>query len=371
MGVKHKVFYKTFRLPVILYLKLKFGYKREIAKDLPDNYIVLSNHTTDYDPLFVAASFKRQMYFVASEHITRWKKLYAFLRFAFAPIIRLKATVAGSTVVQILRKTKRGENVCVFAEGVRSWDGVTGNVLPSTGQLVKRAGCGLVTYRIIGGYHINPVWSNGPFRKGAVKGEVVGIYTAQQLKELSDDQVNEIIKRDLYVNAFEGENTFDGKNIAHGLERLIYLCPGCGAVDSLRSNDDKLECQSCKKSFTYENTGKLEGVPLKVFSDFQKSHAHRDIKEGKGYGLAKAFVYEIDKQSASLVTEGAFEITPDEISCGTLKVPSEQVGDMAIFGKDSIVFSCGNKYYEIKTEFPCSAYKILTYYKALKDRGGI
>lgn len=44
----------------------------ENAEGLPENYIVLSNHVTDYDPLLVGVSFPGQMYFVASEHITRW-----------------------------------------------------------------------------------------------------------------------------------------------------------------------------------------------------------------------------------------------------------------------------------------------------------
>lgn len=57
MSKKHIFFYKLVRPLVIAYLWLKFGYTFKVAKDLPDTYIVLSNHTTDYDPLFLAASF--------------------------------------------------------------------------------------------------------------------------------------------------------------------------------------------------------------------------------------------------------------------------------------------------------------------------
>lgn len=34
---------------------------------------------------------------------------------------------------------KKGENVCMFAEGVRTWDGVTCPIAETTGQMVKRA----------------------------------------------------------------------------------------------------------------------------------------------------------------------------------------------------------------------------------------
>ena len=42
---------------VILFLKLRFRFRYEKAKELPEKYIVLSNHATDYDMLLVAASF--------------------------------------------------------------------------------------------------------------------------------------------------------------------------------------------------------------------------------------------------------------------------------------------------------------------------
>jgi len=79
--MRHRVIYSLLRFPVKLFLKIKFGYKSKKAKDLPENYIVISNHTTDYDPIMVAMSFKRQMYYVASEHISDWGTAYKLLKF--------------------------------------------------------------------------------------------------------------------------------------------------------------------------------------------------------------------------------------------------------------------------------------------------
>ena len=117
---KHNFFYKLL-LPVVkVFVKVKFGYKWEKAKNLPENYIVLSNHVTDYDPLLVGVSFPKQMYFVASEHITRWGFAYNLLKYIMHPIIRYKGTVATATVIEILRKVRAGGSVAVFAEGVRT-----------------------------------------------------------------------------------------------------------------------------------------------------------------------------------------------------------------------------------------------------------
>ena len=171
MKKRHKIFYTLLSPLVKVYLKLKFNYSCKRGKELPENYIVLSNHATDYDPLFLGVSFPRQMYFVASEHITRFGVAYKLLKYVFAPIVRYKGTIAASTVIEIMRKTKRGGNVCVFAEGSRTWDGVTASIHPSTAKLVKAAGCGLVTFRLSGGYFTSPMWSGS---KNTRKGTMLG-----------------------------------------------------------------------------------------------------------------------------------------------------------------------------------------------------
>ncbi|MBQ3194863.1 MAG: 1-acyl-sn-glycerol-3-phosphate acyltransferase [Clostridia bacterium] len=366
MSIKHKLFYKTLRIPVIWYLKLKFSYSYKKAKNLPENYIVLSNHTTDFDPLFVAASFKNQMYFVASEHITRWKKLYAFLKFGFEPIIRYKATVAGSTVIQVLRKTKKGKNVCIFAEGVRSWDGVTAKILPSTGQLVKRAGCGLVTYKIAGGYMTSPVWATGGCRKGDVKGQVVNIYTKEDLAAMTEDEVNAVINRDLYESAEQRQQTegslYKGKAMAEGLEKLLYACPSCGIYDCLETKGDKLFCKACGKEYIYQSNGKLSDQSIKALADAQLTLAEKDVTAEIVYSVPSAEIYSVEKRSSQKIGEGSFSISPKTICCGSICIPTEEVGDMAIHGKNALVFCHGNHYYEVLVPSPYSAYKFLIYF---------
>ena len=200
---RHKFAYRLVMPFVRLFLKLKFGYKFDKPGELPENYIVLSNHTTDFDMLFVGAGMKRHMYFVGSEHISRWKS-YPLLKYFFSPITRRKGTVAASTVAEILRRTRKGENVCIFASGTRSWDGVTFPILPSTGKMVKSAGCGMVTYRLVGGYFTSPIWSEGSgTRKGYVKGSPVRVFTKEQVAAMSVDEINRIINEDLYEHAYE------------------------------------------------------------------------------------------------------------------------------------------------------------------------
>ena len=109
---RHSFFWWLLWAPVVLFLWLKFRYRAEKPKNLPDTYLVLANHCTDWDPLFVGAAFDRQMYFVASEHIARWGFAYKLISEFLAPIMRYKGSVAAVTVVETLRKIKAGGNVC-------------------------------------------------------------------------------------------------------------------------------------------------------------------------------------------------------------------------------------------------------------------
>ncbi len=288
---KHRLYWRLLRPIVTVFLRIKFGYRYEMAEDLPDKYIVLSNHTTDFDPLFVAASFRKQMYFVASEHITRWKRFFPIIDHLFAPIIRQKGTVAAATVIQALRKVKEGSNVCIFAEGVRSWDGVTGPILPSTGKVVKKAGCGLVTYKLTGGYFVSPNWSlTSNTRRGPIHGAPVGVYTAEQLAAMTVDEVNAIIRRDLYEDAYATQladpKPYKGKNLAEQLENLLFVCPTCGGRDTFHSHGNTVTCEACGQEIHYDEYAKLTGVSYETVRDlaaWQRQQVEQDVAAGMAY----------------------------------------------------------------------------------------
>jgi len=376
MNRKHRIYWKLIRPIGILFLKIKFGYRYEVAKDLPDNYIVLSNHTTDFDPIFVAASFPRQMYFIASEHITRWKRFYPILKHLFEPIIRQKGTVAAAAVIQALRKVKEGKSVCIFAEGVRSWDGLTGPILPSTGKVIKKAGCGLVTYKLTGGYFTSPNWSlTGNSRRGPVYGAPVGVYTAEQIAAMTVDEVNEIINRDLYEDAYATQladpKPYRGKNLAQGLENLLYLCPQCGKMDTFHSQGDSVTCQDCGYELHYDQYGMLTGGQYDTVRDLAawlRQQTEQDVAVGKPYTAGEGTLSSIKKQQETLLARGPIEMTPDTLRCGDVEVAVNDMVDMAITGRHAIVFMARKVYYEMIPGSGFNAIKFLYYYQSCKKQ---
>ena len=353
MNRKHRFFWNLLRPIVIVFLFLRFGYRFKRARNLPENYIVLSNHTTDWDPLFVGCSFRKQMYFVASEHIARWKFAYKLINFLLAPILRYKGTVAAGTVMDIFRKLRAGNNVAIFAEGSRSWDGVTGPILPSTGKTVKSAKCGLVTYKLTGGYFVSPRWGEG-LRRGHLRGEVVHIYTKEELAAMTVDEINEIICRDLYEDAYarqeQDPKPYRGKNPAQRMESLIYICPFCGAHETLISEKDTVFCSACGKCFTYDRYGFLHGTEQKTVKEllaYQKQQTARDAQENKTYYAQDGVLKKVANHIESFVAEGVVSLNKDGLSCGDVTIPVSDILDLTIHGKRGVVFSTAREYYEL------------------------
>lgn len=370
---RHLVFWHLLRPLVAVFLRIKFGYTFKKAKNLPENYIVLSNHVTDFDPLFVGVSFRRQMYLVASEHISRWRVAYPLLKYAFAPIIRHKGSIAASTVMEIMRATKKGKSVCIFAEGVRTWDGITGPILPSTAALVKAAKCGLVTYKITGGYFVSPNWSQGGTRRGPISGAPVHVFTKEQIAKMSEEEIYEIITTDLYEDAYERQlaapKQYKGKRIAEKLENLLFLCPFCGKHDTLKSVKDTVTCTDCGNSFQYDTYGMLHGIPHKTVREaalWQQQQVEADCRNDATYTASNARISCIDKGEASVIAEGPLSLTETALLCGDVNIATADIPDLAIHGRHELVFTANEKYYEIHIPNGGNALKFLLFFRECK-----
>ena len=223
--------------------------------------LLIPNHVTAWDPLLVAMSLrKKQVYYVASEHIFRRGFVSRLLMWLFAPIARPKGSSGLETVRNCFEHLKKGHSICLFAEGEQSWDGRTSPVFPATGKLAKLSGATLVTYRLEGGYLSLPRWGKG-IRKGKVHGRPVNIYPPDMLKSMSPQEINAAIERDISEDAYERQEQehtpFRGKTPAERLETALYLCPSCRKFGTLNTEKDRVFC-SCGLNLRYNEYGLFE-----------------------------------------------------------------------------------------------------------------
>ena len=260
--LRHVAVYRLLRPAVRLFLWAVFRFRvsEKIQDDGP--FVMICNHVTDLDMLFTSCFFRQHMYYVASEHITRFGRLSRFLRRYFGPILRKKGTVAAATAMEMKRTVKQGWSLGLFAEGERSANGVNRPVIPSTGSLVRMLNCTLYTVRLHGGYFSSPRWGKG-FRRGKVTIEVAGRYSPEQLRAMSGEEITAMIDRDIFVDAYADNAAariaFRGKNTAVGIEHVLLACPNCGNLNSISSSGNGFRCP-CGMQGTYDDFGLLHGT---------------------------------------------------------------------------------------------------------------
>jgi len=266
--------------------------------------------------------------------------------------------------------------VCLFAEGVRSWDGRSCPIDPSTAKMVKRMGCGLVTYRITGGYFASPMWGGTSIRRGYLHGGPVRVFTPEQLKAMTVDEIYDAIitdtREDAYARQMADPKPYRCRRPAEHLERLLFLCPHCGGRDTFSSAGDTVTCAACGHTFRYNQYGMLEGADfptVQAFSDWQKARVAEDVANNTAYTAPDAALLIIDKHTETPLTRGPLSLSAEELLCGDFSVPVAEISDLAMFGQRNLVFTAGKTYYQLTPAGGSNCLKFLLYYEALKQKG--
>ena len=399
----HRAFFAFMRFLVRFWFALTGRYSCPKYSPRSKTSLILTNHNTNWDFFYFGAPFRGHMYFVASEHIFRLGFVSRLIRFLADPIARKKGASSQETIDEIKRRLAKGQNVCMMAEGNRSFTGETGFISPATARLAKECGAGLITFKIHGGYFVNPRWSKET-RKGKVWGELSGQYTAEELSAMTDDEVEALIERDLFVDAFadqrEKQYTYKAKAPAETLETALFACPDCRAFASLRSRGDRLRCLSCgsehvlnRKGFFERPDGQAPAFEtILEWSEWQKAHLKSQVQKMKDTQDPApvrtddgAKLYRIHPLEGKVLTaEGTVKLFTDRLEVGGGEAPQgkpvselqkdlltielSSMKSMAVILVNTILFTAGDEYYELRLPPRASALQYLIAYYDLKGK---
>lgn len=383
---KHHIrLWKIIRVVVKPFIKLLFKFEYEIAPTVNGPYLVVSNHTTDLDPAFLGISFPPQMYFVASEHVYRSGILGTFLKWAFEPIAKIKGSSDATTVLKMLRYLRSGKNVCLFPEGNRSFNGKTGNIIESTGKLVKASNASLVTYKITGGYFATPRWGKG-IRKGKVTGKVVKVYSPDELKKMEPEEITALIKTDLWENAYETQAKnpikYKGKTLAESFETGYNVCPKCKTIDNITSKKNKIFCKNCGMETILDEYGyfpkDFDFKTVEEWDNFQEDFYKNLVAQTKDNTDSLFFDSDVELcifNNQHIETSqgiGIFKMFTDrfvfETESKSIELPLSEIPEVSIHGKKTLIFtSSGNLHYELKSEKLINVRKYLICFYALRN----
>lgn len=122
----------------------------EGAENLPEKggYVVVSNHHSLVDPVFIALKLKRQIYFMAKAELFHNKVFGWWLRKCGAFAVE-RGSGDRSSLDHAVDIVRRGDLLGIFPEGTRSKNGVPSRPKSGAAYIAGTARCGIVPCAVI------------------------------------------------------------------------------------------------------------------------------------------------------------------------------------------------------------------------------
>ena len=223
-----------------------------------------------------------------------------------------------------------------------------------------------------------------------MRGSVVREYMPEELQRMSVDEINEAIRRDIYINAYEQQrkdpHKYKGRALAEDLETILYLCPKCHAIGKTHSHDNEFSCE-CGYKMHINEYGFFEGDSL-VFDNvldwdkWQKSYVKDNLALWRSF--TEKPITSDEKQILNCIEENETkELFSDNctmsIYADRLEFSDESKGKkvfmlsdivkMSMGGETKLYFTTSNGfYYEVGSHTRRSSVKYFALYRVLTGR---
>ena len=368
--VRHK-FWFTIMRPIFSFLFWKkYGYKAENYKlDRKQNYLIICNHSCSLDPFMLGKSFFRPIYFVASDDLLKNGFISKIMKHTVAPIPIRKGTMDISSIRNCISIAKEGGTIGIFPEGNRTYSGEISYLGINLVKFIRKLDLPLIIYHIDGGYGLDPRWGKKSRRGKGSRGYVQKVLSKEELCSLKDEELLKIINTNL-SQEISPSLRFKSKEKAEYLERVLFVCPKCHALETLVSEKNAIRCKCCSLEATYEedlsfssNDPSFKFKKVSEWMNYQKEYL-KDlaIEENKvllgdekvtliscleGKEKEVELVGKLQMNSKSFIIKGEKEI---QFFFKDIKQVENQ-------GKHKLLFYIGKDYYEFKGGERFSSYK--------------
>ncbi len=378
-------FGKIFVLPIV-YRMLRVEVEKP-PKKIKDPSLIAFSHGSNFDQFAVIRGVPPYKRYIASDALLRKRGMRVAFHLINNFIYRRKGEKGDNVVKSAVATTQKGIHVAMAPEGGETLNGVTNRPRPRTGEMVKRMDCGLVTFQIVGNYFMKPPWGVTHSKEGKIFGRTVGIYSREEIRKLSEEEINDLIYRDLYINQYDWQREhmipYDREGRAEFMEYVLYICPKCGEIGHLHSKGNTLSCE-CGYTVDVDVYGFFQGEDLAFdnlydWDVWQRTQAEERMKEWIKEP-DKPFYTDVHGQFKVLEGNDEVVIDPDatlEMAPNFIRVhgevhdmtfPFDEIRSVSVAHRHDVVIIYENKYYQFTTEIPTSPQKYKTAAYLLRGR---
>ena len=284
--------------------------------------ILLMNHVALYDALHIAHSARRPVVFLASRALFKGDLRGRFLQ-AMGMIPKRKFTPDTRAIRTLRGWAEAGAAVGIFPEGERSWDGNPLPMVPGIGKLVRFLNAPVVTAQIHNGDHHWPRWA---IHHRATRVHVKFSAPVRFDRRQDPQEIEQYIRDHIFPSSREMLRwPVRGKNLAHGLENLLFRCPQCRQTETLTTSANTITCSACTASWTIDAASNLSarsGPARDTTVAAEASRLCHEVETGwtpesqDGTTLMRSGPGEMYDQSGDIVRSlgpGYLALTPDSL----------------------------------------------------------
>ncbi len=212
--------------------------------------LIVGNHSHAFDAMFVSTVVKPHIRWIAGAYLFKNK----FIKFCLSHITTSIAKQQGrsdlSTIRMISAALKDNSIVGLFPEGTRTWDGDSIDINhKATAKLFRIFKVPVYFISLEGAYDLHPRWADVK-RKGLLVIRLKKVLTIEDLNTLSLKELTKVVNENLSFSQQEWQSKvkrpFPCKNGAHGIQRLLYICPKCNKPQTIFGKKNKVYCSNCK-----------------------------------------------------------------------------------------------------------------------------
>ncbi len=311
-------------------------------KGLKAPFIAICNHESTWDFYYMSRLLEGYRYaMVTNEHVFAAPVLRHFT--GKAGMIPKKMFYPDTAAVKMLRSLRAGYPVVVFPEGRLSEDGCSSPIVENAAPFYQRVGYPLVLVRISDAYFCGPKWRKR-FYRGDIGISVTRVITAEELKQMSPEEVENAIKEALtYNESAHPANRFSQKKRAQGLENMLYRCPDCGAVYTTQTKESDIYCTACGKSHHLDESYRFTDEEIGTIPEYYRRIREQERAALDGTRLtteADVRIFSADKKPRMRKDKGVCTLDKDAFTYRSQRIefsiPTEKIPALA--------FSCNEEF---------------------------
>ncbi|MEX1376762.1 MAG: lysophospholipid acyltransferase family protein [Eubacteriales bacterium] len=355
--MRERVLMDILKAPVKVWMRTVFHpeiIKNELGKD-EGPVIFIGNHVTFEDPILAMLYSDRPISYLGARinYDNKFKKVI-FDLFKIIPFTK------GKNDIKALKEMKKcidsGKSVGLYPEGGRTWDGSNIYIIESIANLVKLLKVPVYHVNLIGAYFIKPRWGK-KYRKGKTMISITKVLDGDQVKKLSSEEVLNAVKESLKYDEYERQRKeripYKGKDLAESMEKVIYKCPECMAVDSHTSKGDEFWCTECGKRYSVDIYGFIHGSDKfdnpHDWNVWQQKYID-EIYEKSTPFISKDVKLNIVNDDGTKRTRCDFTIDKDRVTLGEVEIDKSEISSPNIVFTNVVEFFTDKNKYRIKAD---------------------